>query len=106
MGFKPLHNWALIRPTTATERSAGGIIIPDTAREKPQEGTIIAIGDGHYKTKDNGKGKEKEKEKHFVKTTLKSGDRVVFEKYSGRKVEINGEELVLVREEDILGQLN
>jgi chaperonin GroES len=106
MSLKPLHDWALIRPSTATERSAGGIIIPDTAKEKPQEGTIIAIGDGHYKDKDNGKGKEKDKEKVFVKTTLKSGDRVVYEKYSGRKVDINGEELVLVREDDILGQLN
>lgn len=106
MGLKPLHDWALIRPSDATERSAGGIIIPDTAKEKPQEGVILAIGEGRYKEKDDGKGKEKAKEKTFVKTTLKPGDRVVYEKYSGRKVELDGEELVLVREEDILGQLS
>ncbi|MEW6325228.1 MAG: co-chaperone GroES [Nitrospirota bacterium] len=105
MRFKPLQDWALIRPSDATERSAGGIIIPDTAKEKPQEGVILAIGEGRYKEPENGKGKDKSKEKTFVKTTLKPGDRIVYEKYSGRKVELEGEELVLVRESDILGQL-
>jgi chaperonin GroES len=106
MKLKPLHDWALIRPSTAMERSAGGIIIPDTAKEKPQEGVILSIGDGRYTNPDGGKGKSKDKEKTFVKTTLKPGDKVVYEKYSGRKVDIEGEELVLVREEDILGQMN
>lgn len=106
MHLRPLQDWALIRPSDATGRSPGGIIIPDSVKEKPQEGTIIAIGDGRYKEPDAGKSKDKNKEKTFVKTTLKPGDLIVYEKYSTRKVEIEGEELVLVREEDILGQMN
>jgi len=108
MGLRPLHDWALVRPATANERTAGGLIIPDTAKEKPQEGVILAIGEGRFKEPDDHgarRGKESSKEKTFVKTTLKPGDRIIYEKYAGRKVELNGEELVLVREEDVLGQM-
>ncbi len=107
MKFRPLHDWAVIRPTEARERTISGLIIPDTAKEKPQEGEILSIGEGRWtEEKDaHGKSKEKTKEKNFVKTTLKPGTRVIYEKYAGRKLELNGEELVLVREDDILGQL-
>jgi len=108
MALKPLHDWALIRPSSADERTKGGIIIPDTAKEKPQEGVVLAIGEGRYTEPDeprSHKGKTSAKEKVFVKTTLKPGDRVIYEKYSGRKIELDGEELVLVREEDVLGQM-
>jgi len=111
MGLKPLHDWALVRPSTAGERSSGGIIIPDTAKEKPQEGVILAIGEGRYEEPEGnggrkGKGGSKDsKDKVFVKTTLKPGDRIIYEKYAGRKVELNGEELILVREDDVLGQM-
>ena len=102
MRVKPLHDWAVIRPSEAKEKSTGGIIIPDAAREKPQEGEVIAIGEGRF-TDSSEKGKKKEK--NFVKTTLKAGDKVVYEKYGGRNIDIGDEELVLVREEDILGLL-
>jgi chaperonin GroES len=108
MGLKPLHDWALVRPTTAGERTPGGIIIPDTAKEKPQEGVVLSIGEGRYEEPDGDGGRKSKgasKEKVFVKTTLKPGDKIIYEKYAGRKVELNGEELVLVREEDVLGQM-
>jgi chaperonin GroES len=108
MGIKPLHDWALIRPAAAEERTKGGIIIPDTAKEKPQEGVILAIGEGRYTEPEEPgthRGKKSSKEKIFVKTTLKPGDRVIYEKYAARKIEMDGEELVLVREEDVLGQM-
>jgi chaperonin GroES len=108
MGLRPLHDWALVRPTTAGERTTGGIIIPDTAKEKPQEGVILAIGEGRYEEPESDGGRKSKgtpKEKVFVKTTLKPGDRIIYEKYAGRKVELNGEELILVREDDVLGQM-
>lgn len=108
MGLKPLQDWALIRPAAAEERTRGGLFIPDTAKGKPQEGVILAIGEGRYTEPDEPGargGKKSAKEKVFVKTTLKTGDRVIYEKYAGRKIELDGEELVLVREEDVLGQM-
>jgi chaperonin GroES len=106
--LKPLHDWALIRPSSAQETTKGGLIIPDTAKEKPQEGVVLAIGEGRYTEPDepgSHRSKKSTKEKVFVKTTLKPGDRVIYEKYAGRKIELDGEELVLVREEDVLGQM-
>ncbi|HUJ79494.1 MAG TPA: co-chaperone GroES [Nitrospiria bacterium] len=108
MALKPLHDWALIRPSSSDERTKGGIIIPDTAKGQPQEGVILAIGEGRYTEPDGPgahKGKRSTQEKVFVKTTLKPGDRVIYEKYAGRKIEMDGEELILVREDDVLGQM-
>jgi chaperonin GroES len=80
-------------------------VIPDVAKEKPQEGEVVAVGEGRFETEKKAeKGKAKEQERKFIKTTLKPGDRVVYEKYSARKIEVNGEELVMVREEDVLGR--
>lgn len=102
MKLRPLSNWALIRPSAASDKTAGGIYIPEVAKEKPVEGEVLAIGDGRWEEEKDAKGKLKEKK--FVKTSLKPGTRVMYEKYAASKVEIDGEELVLVREENILGQ--
>jgi chaperonin GroES len=103
MRIKPLHDWALVRPKEAEERTYGGIYVPDTAKERPQEGEVIAIGEGKF-VEEEKEGKTKgKKEKKFVKTTLKVGDRILYEKYGARKIEIDGEEIYMVREEDVLG---
>lgn len=102
MKIKPLQNWALIRPKSEKEKTAGGIIIPDVAKEKPQEGDVLAIGGGHFKEEYDKKGKVTEKK--FVPTVVKPGDHVLYEKYGGTKVDVNGEELVMVREDNILGR--
>lgn len=100
MNLKPLQDWAVIRRSEAQEKTAGGIIIPDTAKEKPLEGVIIEIGPGRYKLE---KGKEKEKKKKFVPTVLRPGERVIYQKYAEREVDLGNEVITLVREEDILG---
>lgn len=102
MKIKPLQDWALIRPIEGPEKSGGGIIIPDAAREQPQEGEVMSIGEGKYVEPKEGKEKTK-KEKTFMKTILKPGDRILYEKYAARKIKVDNEELVLVREEDVLG---
>jgi len=99
MNLRPLHDWALIERSDAGDITAGGIHIPDTAREKPAQGTVIAIGPGKYKTK---KGKEKSKKKIFVPTSVVPGQHVMYAKYMATEVELDGEILTLVREEDIL----
>jgi len=103
MKVKPLHDWAVIRPKEAAERTAGGIVIPDTAKEKPAEGEVLAIGTGKFVEEKDKKGKIIEKK--FVQTTLKPGDHVLYEKYAATKVDINNEDMVMVREENILGLL-
>jgi len=102
MNIRPLQDWALIRPKSEKEKSAGGIIIPEVAKEKPQEGEVLAVGGGHYKEERDKKGNVIEKK--FVPTVVKPGDHVLYEKYGVTKVDLNGEELVLVREESILGK--
>ncbi len=103
MNVKPLQDWAVIRRSEAEEKTAGGIIIPDTAKEKPLEGVIVAIGPGGYKL-EKGKGKKKKrKKKKFVPTQLKPGQKVIYQKYAEREVELSNEVITLVREEDILG---
>ena len=91
--IKPLHDRVIIRRIDdASDKTAGGLYIPDTAKEKPQEGEVIAAGDGKYK--ENG-----ERQSLDVKT----GDRVLFGKYSGSEIKIDGEELLIMREDEILG---
>ncbi len=102
--IKPLHDWALIEPSEADEKSAGGIYLPDVAKERPHEGKVIAIGQGRMKEEKDKEGKIKEKK--FVPTTLKPGAHILYEKYMERKVELDGKEYVMVREEDILGTLD
>ena len=105
MRLKPLHDWAVVLPSTGDERTAGGLYIPDTAKVKPQEGVVEAIGPGAYEEKKRGKKTEEEKQRKFIPTTVKPGDRVLYEQYAGQTYKINGEERILVRERDILGIL-
>jgi chaperonin GroES len=101
MKLTPLHDWVLIRTGEPSEKSAGGIIIPDSAQENPDEGEVLAVGTGRFvEDKDS---KEKIKKKTFVKTTLTPGEHVLYKKYAAREVEGENEEWVLVREEDVLG---
>jgi chaperonin GroES len=92
MHFRPLHDRVVVRRIEAEEKTAGGIIIPDTAKEKPQEGEIVAAGPGAR----NEKGE-------LVPLDVKAGDRVLFGKWSGTEVKIDGEELLIMKESDILG---
>jgi chaperonin GroES len=92
MHFRPLHDRVVVRRLDAEEKTAGGIIIPDTAKEKPQEGEIVAAGSGAR----NEKGE-------LVPLDVKAGDRVLFGKWSGTEVKIDGEELLIMKESDILG---
>ncbi|WNO54418.1 co-chaperone GroES [Stakelama saccharophila] len=92
MNFRPLHDRVLVRRVEAEEKTAGGIIIPDTAKEKPQEGEVVAAGGG-AKTED---GK-------VVPLDVKAGDRILFGKWSGTEVKVDGEDLIIMKESDILG---
>ena len=108
MRLHPLQDWALIEPADAKDKTGGGLFIPDTAKEKPVEGKVLAVGKGRWETPEKKSGsrfkKKQEKEKKIFKpTVLKPGDRVLYEKYGTTDVELDGKELVLVRESDVLG---
>jgi chaperonin GroES len=92
MHFRPLHDRVVVRRIDADEKTAGGIIIPDTAKEKPQEGEVVSAGPGARKEKGE-----------LVPLELKTGDRVLFGKWSGTEVKIDGEDLLIMKESDILG---
>ncbi len=92
MKFRPLHDRVVVRRLDAEEKTAGGIIIPDTAKEKPMEGEVIAVGPG-----------ARDEQGHLVALDVKSGDRVLFGKWSGTEVKIDGEELLIMKESDIMG---
>ncbi len=94
MKFRPLHDRVLVKRLDAEEKTAGGIIIPDTAKEKPMQGEIIAVGSGVRG--EDGK---------LVALDVKAGDRVLFGKWSGTEVKIDGEDLLIMKESDILGIL-
>jgi chaperonin GroES len=94
MNFTPLHDRVLVRRIDAEEKTAGGIIIPDTAKEKPIQGEIVAVGAGTR----NDKGE-------LQALTVKAGDRVLFGKWSGTEVTIDGQDFVIMKESDILGVL-
>jgi chaperonin GroES len=108
MRIKPLNDWAVIVPSEALTRTAGGIFIPDAAKEKPAEGTVEAIGPGaleEEKWEDRKKNKGKKKERKFIPTSVKPGERVMYDRFAGQKIEMGGMERVLVRERNILGIL-
>jgi chaperonin GroES len=92
MKFRPLHDRVVVKRIEGEEKTKGGIIIPDTAKEKPQEGEIIAVGSGARD--ENGK---------LVPLDVKKGDRVLFGKWSGTEVKIDGQELLIMKESDIMG---
>jgi chaperonin GroES len=106
MKLKPLHDWAVIVPSEAEARTAGGLYIPDSAKEKPEEGVVEAIGPGAYEEEKRGKKKDEKKERKFVPTKVKPGDRVLYERYAGQTYKVGNEERVLVRERDILGLIS
>jgi chaperonin GroES len=89
MNIKPLSDRVLVQPAAAEEKTAGGIFIPDTAKEKPQRGTVVAVGPG---TKDDP-------------TTLKVGDVVLYGKYSGTEIQVDGKDLLIMRESDVLATI-
>ena len=92
MNFRPLHDRVLVRRVEAEEKTAGGIIIPDTAKEKPQEGEVLAVGTGVRD--ESGK---------LTPLDVKEGDKILFGKWSGTEVRLNGEDLLIMKESDILG---
>jgi len=92
MKFRPLHDRVLVRRVSAEEKTAGGIIIPDTAKEKPMEGEVVAVGDGAR----DDKGA-------LVPLDVKPGDRILFGKWSGTEIKIDGEELLIMKESDVMG---
>ncbi|GAB4123615.1 MAG: co-chaperone GroES [Rhodothalassiaceae bacterium] len=92
MGFRPLHDRVLVRRVEGQEKTKGGIIIPDTAKEKPQEGEVVAVGAGAK----NEKGE-------ITPLDVKAGDRILFGKWSGTEVKLDGEDLLIMKESDILG---
>ena len=94
MKFRPLHDRVVIKRIEAEEKSAGGIIIPDTAKEKPQQGEVIAVGPGGRD--ETGK---------LIPIDLKAGDRVLFGKWSGTEVKLDGEEYLIMKESDVMGVL-
>src|SRR5512143_2366762 len=105
MKVQPLHDWAVILPSEPSEKTAGGLFIPDTAKDKPQEGVIEAIGPGAFEEEKRTRKKGGKKERRVVPTVVKPGDRVVYGRYAGQTYNIDGEERILVRERDILGIL-
>ena len=92
MNFRPLHDRVVVRRLEAEEKTAGGIIIPDTAKEKPMEGEVVAVGPGARD--ETGK---------LVPLDVKGGDRILFGKWSGTEVKLDGEELLIMKESDIMG---
>ena len=95
MKIRPLHDRVIVKRIDEERKSAGGIVIPDTAAEKPDQGEIVAVGKG--KKDDNGK---------LIPVDVKIGDRVLFGKYSGQTVKVDGDELLVMREEDIMAVVN
>src|SRR4051794_1299453 len=90
--FRPLHDRVVVRRVESEEKTKGGIIIPDTAKEKPQEGEIIAVGSG-----------ARDEAGKLVPLDVKTGDRILFGKWSGTEVKLNGEDLLIMKESDIMG---
>jgi chaperonin GroES len=95
MDFTPLHDRVLVKRIEGEDKTKGGLIIPDNAKEKPQEGEVVAVGEGARK--DSGE---------LIPMTVKAGDRILFGKWSGTEVKLEGEELLIMKESDILGVLS
>ena len=92
MSFRPLHDRVVVKRLDAEEKTAGGIIIPDTAKEKPMEGEVIAVGPG-----------SRNEQGQLVALDVKAGDKILFGKWSGTEVKLNGEDLLIMKESDIMG---
>ena len=92
MSFRPLHDRVVVRRLDSEEKTKGGIIIPDTAKEKPSEGVIVAVGPG-----------ARDEDGKYIAPDVKAGDRVLFGKWSGTEIKLNGEDLLIMKESDIMG---
>ncbi|WP_407495171.1 co-chaperone GroES [Pseudooceanicola sp. MF1-13] len=92
MAFKPLHDRVLVKRVESEEKTAGGLIIPDSAKEKPAEGEVVAVGEGARK--DSGE---------LIEMAVKAGDKILFGKWSGTEITLDGQELLIMKESDILG---
>ncbi|MCF6301799.1 MAG: co-chaperone GroES [Devosiaceae bacterium] len=92
MSFRPLHDRVVVSRVDSEEKTAGGIIIPDTAKEKPSEGVIVSVGPG-----------ARDEDGKYIKPDVKKGDRVLFGKWSGTEIKIDGEDLLIMKESDIMG---
>ena len=92
MALKPLHDRVLVKRTESEEKTKGGLIIPDSAKEKPSEGEVVAVGDGARK--DSGE---------LIAPAVKAGDKILFGKWSGTEVTVDGEEMLMMKESDIMG---
>ena len=95
MAFKPLHDRVLVRRVESDEKTKGGLIIPDSAKEKPQEGLVVAVGAG-----------ARDEDGDRIAMDVKEGDRILFGKWSGTEITIDGEELLIMKESDILGTID
>jgi len=95
MAFRPLGDRVLVKRVEEEEKTKGGIIIPDTAKEKPQEGEVVAVGPG-----------ARDEDGDYIKMDVKEGDRILFGKWSGTEVKIDGQDLIIMKESDILGVLS
>ena len=95
MNFTPLHDRVAIKPMDQEEKTLGGIIIPDTAKEKPMQGKVIAVGKG-----------TKDKEGNLIPLDVKVGDKVLYGKWGGTEVKVNGQEFIIMKESDIMGIIN
>ncbi len=92
MSFRPLHDRVVVSRIDSEEKTAGGIIIPDTAKEKPSEGVVVSVGPG-----------ARDEDGKYIKPDVKTGDRVLFGKWSGTEIKIDGEDLLIMKESDIMG---
>jgi len=101
MVVKPLWDWVVVEPDLPETETSGGIFIPDSAQEKPEQGRVVSVGEGKFVDEKDKKGKVKER--RFVKTTVRPGDQIVYEKYGARRIFVDHQEWVLVREEEVLG---
>ncbi len=92
MKFRPLHDRVVVKRIESEEKTKGGIIIPDNAKEKPQEGEVVAVGPG-----------ARDEDGEYIKMDVKTGDRILFGKWSGTEIKIDGEDLLIMKESDIMG---
>lgn len=102
MKIRPLNDWVVLEQGQQEERSTGGIIIPEVAKEKPQWGVVLSVGPGAYQKET---GKKKEEEKKFLPSEVKPGDRILYEKYMAKEFELEGQKIIMVREAHVLGVL-
>jgi chaperonin GroES len=104
MKIRPINDWVLIRPSSAEEKTPGGIFIPDSAKDKPTEGEVLAVGRGRVEEERDNQGRPTG-QRRFIETEVKKGQKVLFRRYGVDEITVKGEALFMVRESDIFGTL-